>query len=200
MFLSVNLYDIETKDVIIYTSNLLEDGLTYTENYHNYDLSGTRGIEAIYKIQKGKWNVNLSYSFYQAISSHTVDVYRVQQKKELFVAFPAHKLSASGNLALGAHLKLSPSLLFSSERYGYTSIDEQGDAVLNRFVPYLLSNMFLSYDNLAIKGLDLGIGLYDIFNTKQPLLRSYQSEVDYLPGRSREVVLKLSYRFSFQPK
>ncbi|QHT70995.1 TonB-dependent receptor plug domain-containing protein [Rhodocytophaga rosea] len=199
MILAVNLYNIKTRDIIIYTSSLLDNG-NYLENYQNYDRSGTRGLEAIYKIQQPKWQANLSYSFYQALAGHTVDVYRVAPKPGLFVAFPAHKVTANGNLQLGSHLRISPSLIYSSERYGYTSLDEEENAVLERFAPYLLANLHVGYDNLGIKGLDAGIGIYDIFNTKQPLLRAYQSEIDYLPGRSRELVVKFSYRFSFQAR
>jgi outer membrane cobalamin receptor len=199
MLLAVNLYNIATKDIIIYTSNLLDDG-SYVENYQNYNRSGTRGLEAIYKIQQPRWYANLSYSFYQAIAGHTVDAYRVAAKPGLFVSFPAHKFTANGNLQIGSHLRLSPAIIYSSERYGYTSLDEEGNAVLDRFAPYLLANLFVGYDNLVCKGLDVGLGIYDIFNTKQPLLRAYQSEVDYLPGRNRELVVKLSYRFSFQTR
>ncbi len=197
MLLAVNTYRMRTKDVIIYTSEIV-DGL-YLEDYRNFSLTGSDGLEVVYKIQRPRWYANASYSYYHAAAHHTVDVYRVESKPNLFVAIPAHKIALNGSLKITQHLRLNPSLLYCTERYGTARTDADLNLVMVRFAPYTLANLFVSYDNLLVNGLDLGLGVNDLLNSRPPVLRGYQSEADLLPGRSREVFVKLMYHLSFKP-
>ncbi|CAA9260343.1 MAG: hypothetical protein AVDCRST_MAG56-2495 [uncultured Cytophagales bacterium] len=197
MLLSVNAFDVQTKDVIIYFSDIPNDS-TYIEEYRNYDLTGSRGLEAVYQLRKERWHLNLGYSFYRALSNATADAYRVPGKQHVFLAFPAHKFTLLGSVALTRDLRINPSVLYFSERYGFTELDGDGNPVLTRLAPQTLANLYVSYDNLLVKGLDLGVGAYNLFNSRQPMPRAYQGEIDPTPGRSRELLLKLTYHLSFQ--
>jgi outer membrane cobalamin receptor len=197
MLLAVNAYQILTKDVIVYNYTDLDNG-DYIEEYANFDKTGTSGIEVVYKIKKQNWYANVNYSFYRANSGNTVETYDVAQNPHLFVAFPAHKFTINSSFKVYKELRFNPSLVYGSERYGYNAIDSEELAVLNRFAPYTLANVFISYEHLLIKGLTVGLGAYDIFNEKEPILQAYNGDFAPISGRSREITLKLSYDFSFQ--
>jgi outer membrane receptor protein involved in Fe transport len=171
---------------------------TVIEEYRNYDLTGSRGLEAVYQLRKDGWHLNLGYSFYRALSNGTADAYHVPGKPNVYLAFPAHKVTLQGSVAPTRHLRLNPSVLYFSERYGFTALDGDGNPVLARLAPQVLANLYVSYDNLLVKGLDLGVGAYNLLNVRQPLPRAYQGEIDPMPGRSRELLLKLTYHLSFQ--
>jgi outer membrane cobalamin receptor len=199
MLLSVNAFNVQTKDVIIYFSDILDDSLsTVIEEYRNYDLTGSRGMEAVYQLRKERWHLNLGYSFYRALSNGTAEAYHVPGKPNVYLAFPAHKVTLQGSVAPTRHLRLNPSILYFSERYGFTALDSDGSPVLARLAPQVLANLYVSYDDLFVKGLDVGVGAYNLFNSRQPLPRAYQGEIDPTPGRSRELLLKLTYHLSFQ--
>ena len=199
MLLSVNAFDVQTRDVIIYFSDILADSAgTFFEEYRNYDLTGSRGLEAVYQLRKEGWHLNLGYSFYQSLPNASADAYRVPSQQHVFLAFPAHKVSLQGSVAPTRHLRINPSALYFSERYGFTALDGDGSPALTRLAPQVLANLYVSYDDLLVKGLDLGVGAYNLFNSRQPQPRAYQGEIDPMPGRSREWVLKLTYHFSFQ--
>ncbi len=197
MLLSVNAFDVQTQDVIIYFSDIPNDS-TYIEEYRNYDLTGSRGLEAVYQLRKDRWHLNLGYSFYRALPNTSADAYRVPDQPRVFLAFPAHKVTLQGSVAPTPHLRINPSVLYFSERYGFTALDEEGNPALTRLAPQVMANLYVSYDNLLVKGLDLGVGAYNLFNVRQPLPRAYQGEIDPTPGRSRELLVKLTYHLSFQ--
>ncbi len=197
MLLSVNAFNVQTKDVIIYFSDIPNDS-TYIEEYRNYDLTGSRGLEAVYQLRKERWHLNLGYSFYRALPNGTAEAYHVPGKPNVYLVFPAHKVTFQGSVAPTRHLRLNPSVLYLGERYGFTALDGDGNPVLARLAPQVLANLYVSYDNLLVKGLDLGVGAYNLFNSRQPLPRAYQGEIDPTPGRSRELLLKLTYHLSFQ--
>ena len=197
MLLSVNAFDVQTQDVIIYFSDIPNDS-TYIEEYRNYDLTGSRGLEAVYQLRKERWHLNLGYSFYRALPNTSADAYRVPGQPRVFLAFPAHKVTLQGSVAPTPHLRINPSVLYFSERYGFTALNGDGNPALARLAPQVVANLYVSYDNLLVKGLDLGVGAYNLLNVRQPLPRAYQGEIDPTPGRSRELLLKLTYHLSFQ--
>ncbi len=201
MLLSVNAFNVQTKDVIIYFDQTTTDstGTEHTiEEYRNYDLTGSRGLEAVYQLRKERWHLNLGYSFYRTLSNATADAYQVPGQPSVFLAFPAHKITLQGSVSPTRHLRVSPSILYFSERYGFTALDEEDNYLLSRSAPHALVNLYVSYDDLLVKGLDLGVGAYNLLNSRQPMYRAYEGYIDSMPGRSRELLLKLTYHLSFQ--
>ncbi len=199
MLLAFNAYRIHTNDVIIYSYMDLDDG-GYLEAYDNYQRTGTQGIEVIYKVKRSHWYANASYSFYQADRKHTVETYRVAEDPHLFVAFPAHKISINGSAALARNLWFSPSWVYVSERFGYDAVDSEATPILNRFDPYTTIHLFLNYDHLLTHGLSFGMGVYNLLNIKTPTVQAYNGDYGPIPGKSREISVKLSYEFSFKQK
>jgi hypothetical protein len=61
----------------------------------------------------------------------------------------------------------------------------------------LLTNAFVNFKNI-LPGLTAGIGAYDILNANPVIPQAYNGGYAPIPARSREYVLKLSYRLGFK--
>jgi outer membrane receptor for ferrienterochelin and colicin len=196
--ITVNLFDINTTNAIVYYYN----DQTNMEAYHNAgDVgSGSRGLELEYKI-KDRWGyVNFNYSFYTVAGKPKIPDYEVPESKTSLLAFPNHKLNLNMSFNLTKHLNINPSVSYRGERYAYTSIDTSGNAVIEKLDPLILANFLVTYNDLFIKGLSLGVGVYDIFDQKITYIQPYNSNHAPLPGPSREILVKLSYAFTAKKK
>lgn len=187
--ITINFFDISTKNTIAY----YYDDSTQTDAYHNIGQTGSRGVELEYKF-KDKWGfINLNYAFYTVAGKEKIADYEVPENKSVLLAFPSHKFNLSAGFNVTKHFSINPSILFRGERYGYTSVDTAGYGVIEKFDPMVLANIFLRYDDLFIKGLDLGFGVYDLFDQRVKYIQPYNSYHAPLPGPSREFIVKLSY-------
>jgi outer membrane receptor for ferrienterochelin and colicin len=198
MLLSLNAFHISTRDIIIYGSE--GEGEDFNEWYESYEKSGSKGVELVYSIRKKKWYAHVTYSFSQAISDNTVDKYMVPQTNKQYVGMAAHKLTLNANINLSRKLSVSPTLMFSGERYAYTKVDENFDPVAEPLGTYTLLNLFINYKNL-LPGLTIGGGAYDVFDAKPVIPQAYNGGSGaYLPipGRGREYLIKLSYQINFK--
>lgn len=199
MLLAVNAFSITTRDIIIYGSE--GEGDTFDEWYENYSKSGSRGIELVYSIRKKKWYGQLSYSFSQAIGDNTVDKYEVPQTKRQYVGMPAYKVTLNTNFYLMPKLSFNPTFIMAGKRYAYTTLSDSGDPVATELDSYLLVNAFLNYRDL-LPGFTIGAGAYDLFNERPGIAQAYNGGEGGLyapiPGRSREVIVKLSYQINFK--
>ncbi|HEX6223526.1 MAG TPA: TonB-dependent receptor plug domain-containing protein [Chryseolinea sp.] len=198
MLLAVNAFHISTRDIIIYGSE--GEGDTFDEWYENYEKSGSKGIEIVYSIRKKSWYSHLTYSFSQALSDNTVDKYVVPQTSKQFVGIAAHKLTLNTNVYVTPKFSVNPTLILSGKRYAYTTVDEDYEPVATALDPYLLANIFFNYRNL-LPGLTVGAGVYDLFNERPAIPQAYNGGTgaySAIPGRSRELVVKLSYQIDFK--
>ena len=195
MLLAVNGYSITTRDVLIYGSE--GDGATFNEWYENLDKSGTNGVEVVYSIKKKNWYANVSYSMSRPISGNTVETFEVPGQSQQYLGMLAQKITANVNWNITNKLSVNPTIIYGGKRFGYTSLDINGDPQINEIDPYTLANIFLNYRDV-IKGLTLGAGVYDLLNEKPAVVQAYNGDFAPIPGRSREYVIKLSYQLNFK--
>lgn len=194
MFLTANVFYTRIKDVIVY--NEWEDGDDIIYSYENYPHSGTHGFEVDYKY-KGKWGfVNAGYSFYRANQDAEVEAFIIPGNDKLFQGLPGHKFTASANIKLAKNLYLNPSLLFFSEKY-YYEYNEDWELVLDKLDNLVLAHINLTYENLLTKGLDLGVGVYNLGNSVDLLPQPYNGGNYPVLNAGREVNFNLKYRFGF---
>lgn len=195
MLLSVNAFYLSTSDVLIYGSSETDAG--FKEWYENYDKSGSRGLELIYSIRKTLWYVNATYSFSEALAGNTVDKYIVTQTTKQYAGQLAHKFTLQANVYATKKLSVNASLIAGGKRYAYLS-DLNGQGAVSEELPaYTLANIYLNYRNL-LPGLNIGVGVFDLLNEKPAIAQAYNGEYAPLPGRSRELILKLSYQLNFK--
>lgn len=191
MLLSLNGYQIKTKDIIVFT-NVDMGGGELLQGYVNNKRFGTRGIEVVYAFRKSSWSVEANYSFYKAGSS-TVDRYAVPENDELFIAFPQQKFALITGYNITGDFSINLTANYFSERFAYDHLDEEGAPAVSRFAPYTLLNANLTYTNLITRGLTASIGAYDILDEKPIMPQAYNGDFAPVSGRSREFVLRIAY-------
>jgi hypothetical protein len=112
----------------------------------------------------------------------------------------AHKVTLNTNVYITPKLSINPTFIAASRRYAYGAIDEDGELVSTVIDPYLLTNVFVNYQNL-VPGLTLGAGIYDILNDGPGVPQAYNGGLGAygaIPARSREYVIKLAYQVNFK--
>ena len=77
------------------------------------------------------------------------------------------------------------------------AIDSSDNSVIKRLDPTLLLNFFVRYET-PIKGLSVGIGVYDALNQKFKFIQPYNGGHAPLPGPSREIIFRLHYNLQFK--
>jgi len=168
------------------------------ETYQNFRRTGTLGAEATLEVRHGVLWLAAAYSFYSPRSLNQVPLYEVPGRDDLLLAFPAHKASLVAALHLTRKLTVSPSLVFMSERYGLAARDPQGRPVARRFGPTWQANLYVSYADAGLEGLDVGFGVFNLTGADIWYIQPYDGGHAPLPGPSREFMARLTYSWGAQ--
>ena len=221
-FLTANVFDMTIRNPIVfsyYQDETIRD--VYGTNagiylYQNYEKAGTRGFELDFRFQD-KWGfLNANYSFYSVENKPRIDAYSVStfhrdpDERELvnsgyLLAFPKHKLSINWLYKITDDFSVNINSNLLGTRYGYDidiygpGPDEMDGKLIKQRFTYLF-NLFLKYDNLFTEGLNAGIGVKNIFNRPYDYIQPFFGLKPPLPGASREVSFKISYRLQFKNK
>jgi outer membrane cobalamin receptor len=186
--LTANVFDVSTGNPIIYTY----DPTTATEAYRNFERTGSRGVEIEYK-WKGHWGfLNLNYAFYSTAGRNQVNLYELPGQQNIRLAFPAHKINLNSSIKITSNISINPSGTLMSHRYGYVATDS-----LAEFKPAVLFNLFIQNQHFLVKGLQAGIGVYDLLNERFSFIQPYNGGHAPLPGPSREIIVRLCYTLGF---
>ncbi len=208
MNVSMNVFDISIKDALYYVYDENPTTGVILDGYYNGKKTGTRGVEFVAKF-KDKWGyVDLNYSYYTNAGKNQISEFAVD--KSLFrdptqsgintnanMGFAPHKLNVLVNFKITKNLNWNLNANYISKRFGYDRI-QQGDSVLymQSFSSMFLMNTFVNYENLLVKGLELGVGCYNIAGQANPFITPYTSGLSAMPGPSREFVVRLKYRLN----
>ncbi len=197
---TINIYNISTLNPIVY----YVVGLN-TDAYVNFGHSGTRGIETEYRTRQRWGYITANYAFYTAQGSTEVPNYQVPGNSNQLLAFPSHKINFNASINLNKHFSINPSVLFRSASYGYVTNTNPDSAalgipLLHKFEAQVFVNLFLNCNNIFVKGLSAGIGVYDIFDQQTLFIEPYNGPHAPLPGTSRELVVRLRYDLTKEKK
>jgi outer membrane cobalamin receptor len=196
MFLTLNVYDITTHDAIVYFVDTVMSASA--DGYINRDKSGSQGIEMEYKFI-GKWGyMNLGYSFYSTMNKSHVPEYSYPNHTNNVLAFANNKITLNTSINVSKSVFISPSFQFYSKRAGVSGTDSLGEYTYKEYPETFYANLFIGDNNFLMKGLQAGVGIYDIFNQKTIYIQPYSSGHAPLPGASREYVVRLNYHFNFK--
>jgi len=193
MFANVNFFSIDINNAIVY------QWFNNADHYVNYEKTGSSGIEMEFKIRESWMTANLAYSFYRANMNNEVPNYTVENKDEIYGAFPNHKVAFTANFNVFNHLVIAPSFILHSERYTYM-YDELHNLTEQHFAPTYLANLFLEYNNLFTKGLTISVGVYDITNQQYKFLNAFKAGIEPIYEAGTEFRFKLKYEFKFKQK
>ena len=103
----------------------------------------------------------------------------------------------------GYDVLVIPASDLSPEEQETLEIDPVGNYVTGQLVkedPQLFLNFFLRWQNLGVRGLDLGAGVYDILNQQIRYFQPYFGLNTPVPGPSRELVVKATYSLPLTTK
>jgi len=196
---TVNVYDIFTKDPIIYYTSLDSSN---TDLYKNFGHAGTQGIEAEYRI-KDKWgHFIINYAYYTAAntpgpSDEKVAVYQTQNSASL-LGFSNHRVNVNACINITKNLSFNTTASMYGPRWAVTSIDTAGNSVQELLRSKVLVNFFLRYT--PVKYFSVGFGVYDAFDQKFEFVQPYDGGHSPLPGSSREFVFRLQFSPNFKTK
>jgi outer membrane cobalamin receptor len=190
MLFTINGFRNSTKDIIVYFVENDEDG------YLNDHKFGTRGIEMLYGYRNSKGFLNLGYSFSQPVKNTTTEGYQVPGQPGQFLGQLKHKMTFNGLYRLTNNISFNASAVYGGNRFAYTSLNHEEEPVLEKLKEYLLVNTFIQYSNL-FKGFDIGVGAYDLLNEKPVFAQPFFGDYAPVPGRTREIVCKISYNLNF---
>lgn len=187
--LTLNLFRIESKNIILYQVDSNNDDF-----YINGKALDTQGIEAgLHFKDKRIGYLDLNYSYYQSIRN-TADHYQIITPQgrihdDMNLGFATHKVTANALAQVTPNFSVNQTMIFLSDRYSYSG------SQLIHYQPTWLYNIYFRYQNLLTKGLDVGLGIYDIFNQQHEYVQPYNGGHPALPGPTRELMLNLSYSF-----
>ncbi|MGZ3863949.1 MAG: TonB-dependent receptor plug domain-containing protein [Bacteroidia bacterium] len=197
--LTVNLFDITTKNPIVYYF----DANSQMDVYQNQKSTGTSGIEAEYRLKTDFGSIGFNYSYYTAKGKSQIAAYHVADDSSKLLGFASHKFNLNLLFNFTENLSFNITASFYGARYGYTKVDTGLVPVIEKFEPVALINMFLNYKT-PVKGLTVGAGVYDLKNERYKYIQPYSNASTPghapLPGPGREFVFKLSYDLNFKPR
>jgi outer membrane receptor for ferrienterochelin and colicin len=191
--ITINVYDITTTNPIVYLTDS-----TNADLYTNYGGSGTRGVEAEYKLRLNKLNFSLNYAFYTATNKQKVSDYEVADDAKALMGFANHRVNFSAVWNPTKELSVNLTSSIYGKRWAYTSIDSTGTSVAEQLAPTFLVNLFVNYE--PVEGLNIGLGCYDMLNQSFLFVQPYNGYSVPLPGPSREIIFKLQYNLHFKAK
>ena len=185
LFVSANAFDVTIKDVILF----YYDPATNTEDYVNFSRMGTRGYGLGAKYSKGGDQLEFGYSSYSAAKNRIAHT-KTPLDATAALALPRHKGVLTARHRLGKKLTVSPSVIYLSKRYGYYAA-----GATKAYGEVTLANIYFHVRNSFVSGLDLGLGVNDLFGANYSYLQSYNGGHAPLPAASREIFLKAAYAF-----
>ncbi len=193
--LTANVYDITSHEPIIY---YVSQDSSNTDYYTNNGHAGSQGFEIEYRY-KDKWGyINFNYSLYTVSNKEKIASYKANNSYSL-LGFANRKINLNVCWNITKALSFNTTATFYGERFAVVGIDTVGNSIQKKLDPTLLLNFFMRYET-PIKGLSVGLGVYDVLNQKLKFIQPYDGGHAPLPGPSREIIFRLSYNLKFKNK
>jgi hypothetical protein len=149
-------------------------------------------VESNLRFTSKRLDVTGNYAFYDT-TKNEIPNYALPDHSKLLLGAPAHRVNVIANVKLTPRISVNPSASYYSARYAFTmsGLGEQ------KYDPVTICNINLRMKDLVWNGLELDLGVHDIFNEKLEFLPGYNSGKGALPGPSRAITTKLGYTYKF---
>jgi hypothetical protein len=202
MFVTGNVFDITIDGPIVYWDTDTSGG------YINSTRLGSRGAEIEYTARYKRFSVTTSYSYYTAADKPSTEEdmqYVVEGHPNTYFAAPQHKyyLGTSFKPLSGIEWFVSPSLIYYGSAYGNTGfMEDMETAELSEIEPAFIINLFssteLTFISRSLKGLRIGIGMYDLLDSSYPFVQAYSGSTGTIPTSGLEATVKIDYDFKYK--
>jgi len=189
-YLTLNVFSALIKDPIVYYFDT-------EDRYANFGEVGTSGAELEYR-WKPRWGqMQFAYSYYE-INHNNVEKYRVVTDDDALIGMPQHKGVVNGWINTGcAGLRVNPGLIYFGEKYGWEYDEPSAAMEVRKTSERWIANLFLTKQDLGVKGLEAGLGVFNLFNSDVRLTQPYDGGHSPVPGPSREFAARVEYKLGF---
>jgi outer membrane receptor protein involved in Fe transport len=194
--LSFDFFDIRIGSPIAYASAVDPSTGERMEVYQNLGRIGTRGVEATYRFRAEAATASVNYSFYGASIAERAESVQVPGQSSVFLAAPAHRFTLNASFKPKPWLSIHPTLLVLGPRYGLNPSTQSDGSVLEQGLklPWqCLANLAVRVEDLPIKGLDITLGLFNLFGANYRFLAASAGSSAPMPGLDREIMLRVGY-------
>jgi outer membrane receptor protein involved in Fe transport len=189
--ISANVFNIGIDAPIAFTT----DPATGAEGYLNLGRQGTTGAEVAFRI-RGKWGyVNVNYSLYVPTLAVDVPNYQAPGRTDMFLAAPNHRAMVTASIKPVKWLSLAPTVLVYGPKVSLGPLDDMGNATATSIPTQVLANFAVRIDDVPVKGLNVSLGVYNLFGTNFAFVQPYTGGHAPLPALGREVMLRVGYLF-----
>ena len=172
----------------------------FDENFDDYYTNAngldTYGLETQLKYKNALLGrFDLGYSFYATGQNTAPRYYQATTEdgqvlhQHINLGFPTHKITLNHTFNFTHDFSFNHNLTFFSNRFGYSGTE------LKHYGSDWIYNAYFRYQNMPIKGAEMGLGLYDAFNERYQYVQQYNGGHPALPAASRELMLRFSYQF-----
>lgn len=201
-FLVVNVYDARFQDLISLQPlpkavDLQPEAFIYT----NADEIRSQGYEIEYKLVEKSFRVGVNFS-HHSILSNSVELYQVPNDPDDVLGFPSFKMNFFAGVDISPNVTISPTLTFFGERYGYVrglvTITETGadvEHILKELEETFIFNLNFRTKDAFVDGLELDLGLKNIFNSNYEYPQPFRGGQAPLPAPSTSLYLRANYSF-----
>ena len=188
-YLTTNLYDISTKDQIVFFYDISND----RDDYKNVSKGGTRGVEVEYKWKSRKWFAALNYGFYTTAGHTLISEYSVPGYSSINLAFPSCKINFSANWKVNNSLSVSPSATFMSKRFSQVNTPV---IHITEHPEVIYANINFSIENILFQRMTGQFSIMNIFNQDVYYIQPYNNNHAPLPGPGRQIQIRFNYQLS----
>jgi outer membrane cobalamin receptor len=189
LLFTTNIYRIQITDPIYYEYN----PITFVDRYANFAKTGTQGLEAELHYTSPKIKIIANYSLYNPYQNKLEEL-NVEGHSKQFVAFPNTKMNFFIAYKVTPSFSASTTITWQNERFAYSKTDPNSEELIPiRYQPVLFGNIFLQYQNIAKTGIDVGLGVYNLFDTPSVFLYPKNVNVVPLADQGREFLIRLRY-------
>jgi len=189
-YLTANIFDINTSNVIVYYVNDAQG-----DAYKNEGQTGTRGFELVYKFKKKALFATVNYSFYTTGGKPVIASYQVPMYTDVLLGFPAHRVTATGGIPAGKKLTIAPTVSYQSKRFTCMVNDADQTRECIELHPSFYADLNFCFENVITSGMNISAGCFNIFDRAVWYLQPYDSNHTPLPGSSREFRIRVTYKF-----
>ena len=187
----VNIYDVQTKNPIIY----YYDTLTNYDAYINKELSGTQGIETELQYKNHQLKIRAGYAWYTAANKEVLDEYTVPGESASLLGLANHKAFMVLTTSISRNLNITTEAIVRGKRYYIKTLSNDGQPGYREEQPTIKLNASVVINRFLHRNISISAGIYNLFDLKEYYIQPYKSLHARLPGTGREIMLKISYRW-----
>lgn len=170
---------------------IVNDPIVYAPNggevYRNRDQTASVGTELQIQWRMDYFNGQLAYSYYQRVLDPILE-YDVPRTNSLLAA-PRHKITSRMNIDPIGWLRITPSLSWLLDRFAYVDDPLQPGRIPNE----ALLGLAVTARNVGLDRFDVSLIGHDLLGQRESFPQPYSGGHAVLPGRGRQVLLRLSY-------